>query len=110
VVNLGVPPAQAETGTVYVAMHSLRDGGLGPGNFLFDVTTATSKVPVGALIQVAGLTYAVDGTQSIPKVDLPFTADLWTSTPGRLVVITCLQKPDNSPSDDNFVVTAHLTR
>jgi hypothetical protein len=105
--NLGAPLDAPQDGTVYVVMHSLRMGGLAPGNYLFDVDSATSKVVPGDTIVVGGLTYRVDSWQTVAKPDLPGASDLWRNEPGRLVVITCLQKPDQSPSDDNFVIIAH---
>ena len=106
--NRGVALDHASDGTVYVAMHSLRHGGLAPGNYLFDVTTGTSKAEVGAVIKVNNLTYVVESTMTIHKLDLPKAADLWADVPGRLVIITCLQKPNNTASESNFVIVAHL--
>ncbi|MFJ5925024.1 class F sortase [Kitasatospora sp. NPDC092948] len=105
--NLGTPTAPA-SGTVYVAMHSLRWGATGPGNYLFALDTGTSKVTPGAAIDVGGTRYVVDAATTVPKDDLPDTPEIWDDVPGRLVVLTCLEKPDNSPSVDNFVITAHL--
>lgn len=105
--NLGSPTAP-KRGTVYVAMHSLRFGGLGPGNYLFDVQTSASKVQPGARIEAGGVTYVVDTTKIVAKSRLPGDAQIWRNVPGRLVVVTCLEKPDNTPATDNFIITAHL--
>lgn len=107
--NLGVSPDQATEGTVFVAMHSLRGGGKGPGNFLIDVDRQESRVAPGDRIEVAGVPYDVTSTELVPKDRLGATASIWTDEPGRLVVITCLQRPDGSPSVDNLVVRARLT-
>ncbi|KDN88160.1 class F sortase [Kitasatospora cheerisanensis] len=107
IANLGTPTAPG-TGTVYVAMHSLRWGAVGPGNYLFALDTGTSRVAPGAAVLVGGDRYVVDGAATVPKAELPDAAEIWADVPGRLVVVTCLEKPDNSPAVDNFVLTAHL--
>lgn len=107
--DLGVEPgSKANSGTVFVVMHSLRGGGLAPGNYLYDVTTGQSRVQNGDQIRVNGVTYLVDGYQEIKKDLLPSQNALWARQPGRLVVITCLELPNGAPSQDNFILTAHL--
>ena len=106
ITGLGVPLAHASTGTVYVAMHSLRGHGLGPGNYLFNVNNGTASVALGARINAGGVTYTVDGWQAIDKNRLP-ASGIWADVPGRLVVITCLARLDNTPATENFIVTAH---
>lgn len=106
--NLGVAPADADSGTVFVALHSLRGGGEGPGNSLIDVEEQTAKVGEGDRIEVAGVDYEVTGTEFVKKDRLGASEDVWADEPGRLVVITCLQRPDHTPSVDNLVVTARL--
>ena len=108
--NLGVAPGQdASSGTVFVIMHSLRGGGMAPGNYLYDTQTSHPRVALGAQIEVNGEEYTVDGFDHVTKNTLPNQASLWTSVPGRLVVITCLKLPDGGPSQENFIMTAHLT-
>ncbi|MFJ8441313.1 class F sortase [Kitasatospora griseola] len=107
ITNLGTPTAP-EAGTVYVAMHSLRWGAVGPGNYLFALDTGTSTLAPGATINAGGTHYLVDRATTIPKTDLPTATAIWADIPGRLVVLTCLEKPDNTPAVDNFVITAHL--
>ncbi|MGW4380366.1 class F sortase [Kitasatospora sp. NPDC004531] len=109
IANLGTP-ADPGGGTVYVAMHSLRRGATGPGNYLFALDTGASTVAPGAEIEVGGARYVVDGAAVVPIADLPDAADLWSDVPGRLVVLTCLERPDDTPAVDNFVLTAHLDR
>jgi len=108
--NLGVAPGSATStaGTVFVALHSLRGGGVGPGNYLIDVDTGRSRVADGATITVAGIDYTVTGSRVIGKQELPGAADVWANTPGKLVVITCLQRPDGRASTQNMVITAQL--
>lgn len=104
--NEGVPPEQARKGTVFVVMHSLRNGATGPGNYLIDVDRRTSKVGIGAEIQVDDTTYTVTGTQEIDKPDIAHASAIWEDEPGRLVVITCLQRPDGGRSQQNVVIEA----
>jgi FlaG/FlaF family flagellin (archaellin) len=104
--NRGVAPDDAAKGTVYVVMHSLRNGGKGPGNYLFDVSDGSSRVNEGDLISVAGTQYTVTKHEVVGKRELPAREDLWAQTPNRLIVVTCLQSPDGNPSTSNFVLVA----
>lgn len=104
--NLGVAFTEPASGTVYVAMHSLRNGAIGPGNYLIDVATGTPKVANGAKVVAAGVTYTVSSTAKVLKKDLPHDAALWANTPDRLVLITCLQNPQNIESAYNIVTIA----
>lgn len=104
--NLGVALTAPASGTVFVAMHSLRDGAIGPGNYLIDVTKGTPKVAVGAKVEAAGVTYTVTGAQRVMKTDLPHDTAIWANTPDRIVLITCLQNPQNVESAFNVVITA----
>jgi hypothetical protein len=106
--NLGVPLTDAAAGTVYVVTHSLRGGGLAPGNYLFDVATGKPRVTAGERISIGGLRYTVDQAQVVPKAQLPAQRDVWQNTPARLVLITCLQNGQNKPSTSNVVITATL--
>ncbi|WP_052226245.1 class F sortase [Microbacterium mangrovi] len=106
--NVGVPLSAAKSGTVYVVMHALRNGGMGPGNYLTDIERQRSKVAEGAAVDVDGVKYTVTGSQLIRKNKIAQSASVWKNTPGRLVLITCLEHPDGSPSTDNLVVTAEL--
>jgi len=107
--NLGVSLDEAPSGTVYVATHSLSGGGVAPGNYLIDVDNQRSRVSLGDTISVGNRLYVVTQTQIIPKPDLGAANELWESVPARLVVITCLQNPQNQPSRDNMVITATLS-
>ena len=106
----GVAPAANSDGTVFVVMHSLRNGAIGPGNYLIDVDRSTSKVGLGATITVDDLDYTVTGTQLIDKPDIAASSSVWSNTPNRLVVITCLQRPDGSPSTQNLIIEAQRAR
>jgi hypothetical protein len=104
--NEGVSPADGEKGTVFVVTHSLRNGATGPGNYLIDVDRRTSKVGIGAKITVDDATYTVTGTQTIDKPDIAHASSIWADKPGRLVVITCLQRPEGGLSQQNVVIEA----
>ncbi|HEU0256929.1 MAG TPA: class F sortase [Microbacteriaceae bacterium] len=104
--NLGVTPSNGRDGTVFVAMHSLRGGAIGPGNYLTDVAKGVAKVAIGALVEVDGVDYRITGWARVKKADLPYLPFVWNDTPNRLVMITCLELPSGAPSVDNMVLTA----
>lgn len=106
--NHGNTLANAAAGTVYVVMHSCRGGAICPGNYLIDVATGHASVAPGDDVYVAGLHYRVTGSHSISKPDVSTDAEIWQSTPGRLVLLTCLQVPQQTKSVDNMVITAQL--
>jgi hypothetical protein len=107
--NEGVPIKKAKKGTVFVVMHSLRNGGVGPGNYLIDVKHQKAKVGLGTKVQVDGVTYKVTGSQAVKKTDLGRSSTIWADTPNRLVIITCLQRSQGGPSVDNMVIQATRT-
>lgn len=104
--NLGVAPSTPDKGTVFVVMHSLRNGAIGPGNYLINVDTSSAKVGLGQKIHVAGSTYTITSTLEIDKPDIGAASQVWKNTPNRLVVITCLQRPQGGPSRQNVVIEA----
>lgn len=106
--NEGVGLRDASRGTVFVVMHSLRNGGVGPGNYLFDLSSGRPSVADGAEITVGSRTYRVSSSATIAKSRLAQAQDLWTNEPGRLVVITCLQRPAGGPSLANIILIAQL--
>lgn len=104
----GVPLEDAPAGTVFIVMHSLRAGGVAPGNFLIDVERETFQLVQGDIIRVGKWTYQVAATQAVPKPDLALDTSIWAPAPGRLIVITCLQNPSGTPSTHNAVIIANL--
>lgn len=108
--DLGVPLSDARDGTVYVAAHSLRGGGTAPGNYLIDVDAGTPRVAAGDSIVVGPRTYVVTDAFAVGKSDLAARADIWEDAPGRLVVVTCLQREDGSLSQENVIVEASLQK
>lgn len=103
--NYGVIPQRAGLGAVYVVMHSLRNGAVGPGNALIDVQKKHAKIHTGATITVDDVDYKVTGTKAVTKTALP-DSDIWTAGRNELIVITCLQRPEGGPSIDNIVIEA----
>lgn len=103
--NAGVPLRRASTGTVYVAMHALRNG-YGPGNALFDGSTAAARIEKGAPIVVGGVRYVVTGSKAVPRGELAARSWIWAAKPGRLVVITCLERSGGRGAVDNLVIEA----
>jgi hypothetical protein len=106
--NLGASLEHPEQGTVYVVTHSVRGGGIGPGNYLIDVEHGTARVKPGATVQVGDHDYVVTDSKTIKKDRLPDDRTTWANTPRRLVLITCLQQRSGAPSTDNLIITAML--
>lgn len=106
--NMGTTLADRHEGTVFVVMHSLRGGAIGPGNYLIDVDAQRSDVAVGSVVHVGDATYTVTGSNRITKRTIADDAKTWADVPGRLVLITCLQRPDGSASTDNVLIEATL--
>jgi hypothetical protein len=106
--NMGVSIADRKSGTVFVVTHSLRHGGVAPGNYLIDVEAQTSRVKRGDQVSLAGVTYVVTGWRLIDKPAIHRTSRVWAAVPGRLQLITCLQHSDGTASTQNLVITATL--
>jgi hypothetical protein len=104
--NLGTSVVAPSAGTVFVVMHALRAGGRGPGNFLQDIPTGKATVEPGDRVTVGDIDYAVTGATSLGKAAIAADAGVWANTPDRLVLITCLEKPDGSPSTHLLVIEA----
>lgn len=104
--NLGTTLEAPGAGTVYVVAHSIRGGGIAPGNYLQDTDTETSRVKPGAVVHVGNLDYHVTSSEKITKTQLADDQAIWSDIPNRLVVITCLEHADGSPSTDNLILTA----
>jgi hypothetical protein len=56
---------------------------------------------------VADLVYRVESAELIPKTELSSVDRLWTNEPGRMVIVTCLQRTEGR-SLQNLVVVAAL--
>ena len=97
-------PDDASHGTVFVVTHSLRNGGVAPGNSLIDVNAGESTLHPGATIEVNGIVYAVTASEAVSKTKLAADASVRANTPNPLVVITCLQNPAQTESTANLVI------
>lgn len=104
--NIGVSPERASMGTVFVVMHSVRGGGNAPGNALTDVAAKRAAVKRGEIIMIDNVSYTITGTELVDRTKMATDAEVWADTPYRLVVITCLEKPDNSEPTQNLVIEA----
>ena len=107
--NLGVSPKDSDHGTTYVVMHSATGGATAPGNYLTDISRGVATVKTGAVVRVAGASYRVTGWEAVRKNQLASTRTVWSSVPDRLVIITCLERPQGGPSISNIVITAKRT-
>lgn len=103
--NLGTPLDKFQEGTVYLATHSVTRG-IAPGNYLIDIENERASVHNGDEIRVRGKKFYVTEEFTIPKHDLPNTTKVWESVPGRLVIITCLQRPSKRRSTRNSIIFA----
>lgn len=108
--NVGARLTSPDSGTVFLVTHSLRGGGIAPGNYLIDVQHQSAAVKVGAKVFVDGTSYTVTGSQAIAKPKIGDDPQLWADVPDRLVIITCLQLPSGKPSVDNMIITATRTK
>ncbi|WP_156156753.1 class F sortase [Microbacterium azadirachtae] len=89
--NYGANLTHAHDGTVFVVMHSCRGGAICPGNYLIDDEAGTTSLEKGADVFVGGLHYRVVASKTLHKPDVRAASDIWENTPGRLVLMTCMQ-------------------
>ncbi|GAB3598224.1 class F sortase [Microbacterium tumbae] len=107
----GLPGADSQ-GTVYLAGHSSADG-TSVFDPLVDRAEGGSTLEVGDEILLdtenGTVVYLVQALERHPKTELADVADLWTSSPGRLVLLTCYYVDGASSAPDNFVVYARIS-
>lgn len=108
--NRGVGLDRADQGTIYLAMHSLPGARNAPGNALVDVPNGRAALEDGAHIDVGTRRYEVTRTEIVDIDELPTRADVWLNSPGRLVIITSLQREDGARPTENVVITAKLLK
>ncbi|MDR0837371.1 MAG: hypothetical protein LBM94_04040 [Propionibacteriaceae bacterium] len=109
--NRGVSLESRETGTVYLATHALRGGGRAPGNDLSDMERGSSSLVRGMEMIVNTVTYYFDSSYTVSNDDLGRYPDLFgvgEQIPGRVVILTCMQKPDWSAPTENLVIVGWL--
>ncbi|KFI82291.1 class F sortase [Bifidobacterium psychraerophilum] len=98
--------SKANQQTLFVVTHSV-NWGKAPGNYLIDVSDGKPAVHIGAQIEIGALKYKVTETETVLKEDLGSTSSVWENTPGRLVLITCLQR-EQGRSLKNVVIMAQM--
>lgn len=108
VTNLGVDLAHASAGTVFVVAHALRGGGVAPGNLVENIKKGTSSLGAGDTVKVGSLTYRVTGSHLDAKSSIGDDSTVWANTPGRLVLITCMERPSGAAPTSNLVIEATL--
>ena len=90
--NIGHPLHENNEGTVYLVMHSVRKGEA-PGNRLIDVESAKPRLHKGDEVSLGSYKYRVTGAESVSKSSIVNVGKVWEDVPGKLVIITCLQRP-----------------
>lgn len=90
--NIGHSLHENNEGTVYLVMHSVRRGNA-PGNHLIDVESAKPRLHKGDEVSLGSYKYRVTGAESVKKSSIVNTGKVWEDVPGKLVIITCLQRP-----------------
>lgn len=101
-------PDHPERGTTYVAIHSVQGAEL-PGNTLIDVDAGEPTVEKGESITLQDRDYTVTDAYTVPKADISGDDRVWADEPGRLVILTCLQR-SSGRSADNVVIEAIADR
>lgn len=99
-------PGSSDQGTTYIALHSVQGAEI-PGNKLIDVSRAKAALSKGDSIEVKGSSYSVTKAFTVNKDKLPDTSEVWEEKDGKLVILTCLQRPSGH-SLQNVVIEAQL--
>lgn len=97
-------PDHPERGTTYVAIHSVQGAEL-PGNKLIDIAAGEPTVDSGETITLQDHDYTVTDSYTVSKTDISGDDRVWADEPGRLVILTCLQRTSGR-SVDNVVIEA----
>lgn len=108
--DFGMAGADA-VNTAYIAGHSSADGGA-VFDPLIDRAQGGSTLQAGDEIVVTtangDVVYHVSATVRYERSSLPDIDDVWTQSPGRLVIITCLFEGTNTSTSENLVVFARI--
>ena len=86
-----------------VAMHSIRGVNSVPGTKLINVSKGTSRVGPGDDVYVQGQRYKIYRVDYPKKLSAPKKHDLWDDKPGKLLLITCLQRPSGRSIKNVFI-------
>ena len=105
-----VGSAEQADNTLYLAAHST-----GTGEYGFDPLMESdgggSTLQAGDVIEVSTpqgtVDYTVERTERYAKGELADATEVWESSPGRLVLLTCFQRGSGRASTENLVVFAH---
>ena len=97
-------PVHPERGTTYVAIHSVQGAKL-PGNKLIDVDAGKPAVKTGEKVTLQDRDYTVTDAYTVRKDDISGDDRVWADEPGRLVILTCLQR-ESGRSMNNVVIEA----
>ena len=105
-----VGSAEQADNTLYLAAHST-----GTGEYGFDPLMQSdgggSTLQAGDVIEVSTpqgtVDYTVERTERYAKGELADATEVWESSPGRLVLLTCFQRGGGRASTENLVVFAH---
>lgn len=97
-------PVHPERGTTYVAIHSVQGADL-PGNKLIDVAAGEPTVKAGESITLQDRDYTATDSYTVPKNDISGDDRVWADEPGRLIILTCLQRTSGQ-SVNNVVIEA----
>ncbi|MDR2973981.1 MAG: hypothetical protein LBV00_04605 [Propionibacteriaceae bacterium] len=106
--NRGASLDNADQGTVYIVTHAIYQGHA-PGNYL-QADGQVSLKP-GDIIKADGKEYSFVEAQIIAKEGqggLADHAELWTDDPGRLIIVTCVVRPEGGIAVNNLVIIAQL--
>ncbi|MGO1801842.1 MAG: class F sortase [Microbacteriaceae bacterium] len=106
----GMPGSDAD-GTVYLSGHSSA-AGTAVFDPLIDRADTRSALEIGDEILVdtenGTVVYLIQALERHPKTELADIENLWTPSPGRLVIVTCYYDGTAGTAPDNFVVYARL--
>jgi hypothetical protein len=90
-------PAAPGSGPVFVVMHSGRGSTQAVGNAIVDRASGSPSLAAGTAVEVDGVPFEVIESRVTAKDGLHDECDLWDGE-YDLVVITCQQYADGSPS------------
>lgn len=100
-------PGNTEGLTTVVAMHSGSLRSEAVGNALFDRDARSPLVAVGDSVSIDGRELLVSRVEIVDKPRLATSEWIWENSSGRVVLITCLQRPTGEGrSTQNLVIEA----
>ena len=100
--NIGSSLDKNSDGTVFLVTHSVRRG-FAPGNALIDVSEKRARVNVGDKIYVADNVFRVTGFENVARKSIADSPRIWENVPGRLVLITCMQRSNGKPVENAVI-------